>query len=281
MGIAISPTGRALLWESELHMWRYLAAILALLLGGVAWWGWRLDRDRIVALDRVTRLEAELAKRGVVVPAAEVPTEEKAASASPKAVIAMRDSVDVGKYLKMIDDLRSRAASLEKEVEETRISEDQLKEKNQSQAEELKRAAEQLASSKEDAQKQQRVSEALDTELKFKAQRLVQSETSEKLLQERLAKSELASKRLSVVSKDVEDLQRRREASLVTLERRYREVTDLYRNFSLNLQTRESPGQGLQAGDLSRIQTALQQAEEELRQLRSLNARVAELARGK
>jgi hypothetical protein len=106
-------------------------------------------------------------------------------------------------------------------------------------------------------------------------------ETSEKLLQEKLSKAELAAKRVVVVSKDVEDLNRRREASLLTLERRYREVTDLYRNFSLNMQTRENPGQGLQAGDLSRIQTALQQAEEELRQLRSLNTRVAELARSK
>jgi len=125
------------------------------------------------------------------------------------------------------------------------------------------------------------VSEALDTELKFKAQRLIQVETSEKLLQEKLSKAELAAKRVVVVSKDVEDLNRRREATLLTLERRYRDVTDLYRNFSLSMQTRENPGQGLQAGDLSRIQTALQQAEEELRQLRSLNARVAELGRGK
>lgn len=276
-----SPTGRALRWESELRMQRYLVAVLVVLLAAAAWMGWRADKDRQLAVKRVTQLEAELAKRGVVVPQVEPHVEDKTPVAAPKTTSPVRDGVDVSKYLKMIDDLRARTAQLEKDVEEAQSAEDQFREKNQAQAEELKKLSEQLASVKEDAVKQQRVSDALDTELKFKAQRLVQAETSEKLLQERLAKTELAAKRVSVVSKEVEDLQRRREVALVALERRYREVTDLYRNFSLNLQTRESPGQGLQAGDLSRIQTALQQAEEELRQLRSLNARVAELARAK
>jgi chromosome segregation ATPase len=262
-------------------MQRYLVTVLAVLLGAAVWMGWRAEKERQLAADRVVRLETELALRGVVVPRVESPVENETPVTAPKTVGPMREGVDVGKYIKMIDDLRARAAGLEKEVEDAKSAEEQLREKAQAQLEELRRVSEQLSNVKEDALKQQRVSEALDTELKFKAQRLVQSETSEKLLQERVAKLELAAKRVTVVSKDVEDLQRRREAALVTLERRYREVTDLYRNFSLSLQTRESPGQGLQAGDLSRIQTALQQAEEDLRQLRSLNARVAELTRAK
>jgi len=47
----------------------------------------------------------------------------------------------------------------------------------------------------------------------------------------------------------------------------------------LAAQTRDTPATGLQAGDLSRIQTTIQQAEDDLRQLQTLNARVAQLAR--
>lgn len=262
-------------------MQKLLLALMAILLGVSGWLGWRADRLRSVAVERVSQLEVELAKRGVVVPSVEVAPTEKEEKALAKTPVAPREIIDAGKYLRMIDELRSRAHELDKDLLQARLETEQLQEKIATQTDDLKKLGEQLSSVKEDAVKQQRVSDALETELKFKAQRLVQVETSEKLLQEKLGKADLAAKRVIVVSKEIEDLNRRREASLLTLERRYREVTDLYRGFSLNLQTRDNPGQGLQAGDLSRIQTALQQAEEELRQLRTLNARVAELARGK
>jgi chromosome segregation ATPase len=257
-----------------------IVSILAVL-GVAGWLGWRSEQERKAAVSRVAQLEGELAKRGVAIPAVAEAVPQTTAPPLVKPSATPRESVDVSKYLRMIDELRNRANELEKDLQASRHTEDQMQERVAAQTDEAKKLAEQIASVKEDALRQQRVSEALETELKFKAQRLVQVETSEKLLQEKLSKAELAAKRVVVVSKDVEDLNRRREASLLTLERRYREVTDLYRNFSLNMQTRENPGQGLQAGDLSRIQTALQQAEEELRQLRSLNTRVAELARSK
>jgi len=263
-------------------MYRYLTLLLVVLLAASAWIAWRSDQVRRLAVDRVARLEAELANRGLVVPPVEsAEVEQKAPSAIQKPVAPSRDTVDVGKYLSMIDGLRGRARDLERELEEMRLESERARGRTETQADELKKSTEQITAVREDAQRQQRVSEALETELKFKAQRLVQAETSEKLLQEKLLKAESAAKRVVVSSKEVEDLNRRREAAVATLERRYREVTDMYRNFSLTLQTRETPGQGLQAGDLSRIQTALQQAEEELRQLRNLNARVAELARSK
>ncbi|MBM3760172.1 MAG: hypothetical protein FJW36_07995 [Acidobacteria bacterium] len=263
-------------------MKNWIVVALLGLLGVTGWLGWRAEQGRLAVAGRVARLEAELLKTGVVVPVEE-PTQllEKTPAVSPKQPSIVKDKVDVGNYLQMIDSLRAKTQELEKDIEEAREDAHNVKEKAEAQAEETRKLADQLASLREDLGKQQRVSDALDAELKFKAQRLVQSETAEKLLQEKLAKAELAAKRAVVANKEVEDLNRRREAAVVTLERRYREVTDLYRSFSLNLQTRENPGQGLQAGDLSRIQNALQQAEDELRQLRGLNARMAELARGK
>lgn len=257
--------------------------LLAIAAAGFASWGWRADAERRAAVERVGKLETELKQRGVSVPAANEPHEEPSPThpeSHPSA--SSRQSIDVGKYLGMIDQLRARTGSLETELQEARSELDRTRDRSTTLTDDAKKTGEQLASIKEDLQKQQRIAEALDTELKFKSQRLTQTETSEKLLQEKLAKAEQAAKRNTVSTKEMEDLSRRREAALTSLERRYREVTDLYRSFSLNLQTRETTNQGgMQAGDLSRIQGALQQAEEELRQLRSLNGRVAELTRGK
>jgi hypothetical protein len=78
----------------------------------------------------------------------------------------------------------------------------------------------------------------------------------------------------------LEDLNRRREVLLNNMVRRYREVTDQYRTLSLRVQSRaDQLGLDPGAGEISRIQTSVQQAEEEFRQLNSLNAQAAKLLR--
>lgn len=242
---------------------------------------WQRQSELTTARGRIAQLERELSSRGVALPAPVADPESPAPVATPttKPANTPQQHVDVGRYLRMIDDLRVRTSELERELQDAKADAERTRTLASGQSEEVKKLNTRLDDMKEDLTKQQRVSEALDAELKFKSQRLTQIETSSKLLEEKLARAEQASKKLTGSTKEVEDLNRRREATLVNLERRYREVTDLYRSFSLNLQTREAPGQGLQAGDLSRIQGALQQAEEELRQLRSLTARITELER--
>ena len=192
-------------------------ALMVALLVVVSWLGWRAERERKVAADRVTQLEGELAKRGVAIPPAEEAVAARLEPVPVKPTVVQRESVDVGKYLRLIDELRSRTHELEKDLQSVRHSEEEARERIASQAEEGKKLSEQVTNVKEDALRQQRVSEALETELKFKAQRLAQVETSEKLLQDKLGKAEVAAKRVVVVSKDVEDLNRRREASLLRL----------------------------------------------------------------
>jgi chromosome segregation ATPase len=256
-----------------------IAVLATVLVSG--WLLWRGEAERKSQWSRIQRLEQELANRGVTVPEVDAPVAPLAPEPKVIRPEVSKDRPDVGKYLSLIDELRGRTQELDKNVQTLQLEREQLRERINTQLEEAERIASQMAEAREATQKQQRISDALETELKFKAQRLTQVEQSEKLLQEKLAKADQASRRAVVGTRDLEDLNRRREASLTTLERRYREVTDLYRSFSLNLQTRESSSQGMQAGDLSRIQTALQQAEEELRQLRSLNVRAAELAKAK
>ena len=71
MGIARSRTAHDSRWESDARMQRYLLVALTVLVGVAGWLGYRAEQDRKAAVERVARLESELAKRGVVVPPVE------------------------------------------------------------------------------------------------------------------------------------------------------------------------------------------------------------------
>ncbi len=260
-------------------------AIVALAIAAAAlglWWNG--ERQRQLLADRldVVQREKEQARQGEV-KVAEESAEDKAIPSAPVIVAGPKSNVDVGPYLKMIDDLRAKAEQYEKELAEVQRVAARAEAKASEEGERAERAASLYAALKEEAAQTRRIAEVYEEELKVKTKRLTTAETAEKLLQERLTQSEQASRRVVTVSKEIEDLNRRREEAITALQQRYREVTDLYRNFALNSQNREGgqAGQGMQAGDLSRIQSVLQQAEDELQQLRRLNGRVAELARKK
>ncbi len=272
-------TGRASCWESEMTMQKAAMAVLAAALAAVSWWAWGLEGERRVAGERVRQLEGELAKRGVNVAPSGAATPSVVEKPTEKRTTAQGGTVDLRPYLREIDDLKARLEEMDQTMLGARSEAAKAVEAAAELRAELKRQEEAARSAREDFEREQRLTSALEAELKVKSQRMLQAEQAEKVLQERLSKAEQAARRVATASREIEDLNRRREAALVALERRYREVGDVYRSLSLNAQTRE--GAALQAGDLSRIQTALGQAEEELRQLRSLNARVAELARAK
>jgi chromosome segregation ATPase len=242
---------------------------------------WRAEQDRRLAWSRVAQLEGQ-SKAPAAEPASPPETaEEPVAAASQTRVVRVPTGTDPAPYLKTIDELRDQLKEQSKALSAARDAAARAEAALSAQDGESKKLRSQMDDLREDIQAARRVGEALQAELQAKSDRLVKVETSEKLMQDRLARAESAATKVAGVSKEVEDINRRREAFLTTLLRRYREVSDLYRNFTLNVQTRETPGAGLQAGDLSRIQTAIQQAEDDLRQLQALNARMAQLARAK
>jgi chromosome segregation ATPase len=242
---------------------------------------WRAEQDRRVAWNRVAQLEGQR-KMQVAEPAREPePAEEPAAAAAQTRVVRVPTGTDPAPYLKTIDELREQLKEQSKALSTERDAAARAEAAFSSQEAESKKLRSQMDELREDFQAARRLGEALQAELQAKSDRLVKVETSERLLQDRLTRAESGAAKVAGLSKEVEDINRRREAFLTTLLRRYREVSDLYRNFTLNVQTRETPGAGLQAGDLSRIQTAIQQAEDDLRQLQALNARMAQLARTK
>jgi len=243
--------------------------------------GWRAELGRREALDRLAYLELQKTTR-TVSPAP--PAETTAAPVAPGAetrVVRVPAGTDPSPYIKTIDELREQIRDQSKALSNARDAESRAESMLSAEETEAKKLKAQLDELREDAQSARRLGEALQTELRAKSERLVKVETAEKLMQDRVAKAESGAAKAAGVSKEVEDLNRRREAFLTALLLRYREVSDIYRNFTLNAQTRETPGAGLQAGDLSRIQTAIQQAEDDLRQLQALNARMAQLARTK
>lgn len=242
---------------------------------------WRAEQGRRAVLDRVAQMEAQ---RTVPTVEEKSPVETAAESVekTPETrVVRIPTGTDPGPYLKTIDELREQLNEQAKALSAARDAVARADAATAAEEAEGKKLKARLEELRDDAAAARRLGEALQAELRAKSDRLVKVETSEKLMQERLARAEAAAAKAAEPSKEIEDLNRRRDAFLTSLLRRYREVSDLYRNFTLNAQTRETPGGALQAGDLSRIQTAIQQAEEDLRQLQTLNARMAQLARVK
>ncbi|MDX2269968.1 MAG: hypothetical protein NW208_17835 [Bryobacter sp.] len=252
-----------------------VAMVLALV------WGWTNQNERLKVEAEAGSLQAELSKAKSRGEAPVLP--EKAAAPEAAATIPQRKAeakLDVTPYLREIDDLRARLEAEQRLRQEAREEAATTAKQVEEGEAERKRLQEALRGAEEEVRVAGRLAEALQAELKQKTDRMLKAEQAEKVMQERLRKAETAQNRTVAAVGQMEDLNRQREAALVNLGRRFREVTDLLRRFSLE-QSRAASGLGLQAGDLSRVQNAVEQAEEDLRQLRSLNARAEELAKRK
>lgn len=265
--------------------WILTGALAAAALAcGVLWQ--RAEAERQVMAEKVRALEA--AAR--VVPqrqATPVPVEPEDAVVEPgkQGTVAPArtpsSTVNVGDYLKTIEDLRAQTVELRKQVSAAREEATKAGERSAELAAHDEKLAAQIKDLQEDVQLARRTAEALESELKAKNSRILRVEAAEKLAQERLAKAEAGLAQAGKSGTELEDINRRREVYLNNLLRRFREVTDLYRTLSLDLQNREQTAAGTQAGDLSRIQNSIQQAEDDLRQLQNLNGRAARLTQKK
>jgi len=270
----------------------HLVLALVAATASIGWW--RSDLERRSALERVAVLESAAAKSTAASsqsPAAAAPQSEPGGlpsttspdartrrdgrSARSGAGLPGEGSVEAD----TIEELRQRVQDLARDLSAAREEASKYESKAAADAAELKSLQTQVAELREAQAQTRRATEALEAELKVKSERLVRAESGEKGALEKAQKAEAAAARTASQSRELEDLIRRRESTAASLQRRYRDVTDMYRNFALNVQTRDTQNPGLQAGDLSRIQSAMQQAEDDLRQLQSLNLRVAQLAR--
>ena len=131
--------------------------------------------------------------------------------------------------------------------------------------------ATQLASSK-------RLLDAQETELTRKTEQFAALEAANKKLRAETGAVGQKAAQLMQIAGELQEIYRRRESYLSTLMNRYREVTEQYRAFASVLENRRgpegTPGTAISTAgpELARIQNSIAMAEEDLRQLNTLNA---------
>lgn len=163
-----------------------------------------------------------------------------------------------------LKDLQNRTAELEGTL-------DRLTSEN-------KRLASAEADLKDQVASTQRVVQAMEPELKTKADRVTQLETSLRKYQDEANGADRRLSQISAALREIEDINRRRETAINSIQRRYRDVSDQLRALALRLDTQRDNATPVAATDLSRISSAVQGAEDDLRQLASLNTQAQRAA---
>ena len=167
---------------------------------------------------------------------------------------------------KWLADARARLASVEQELRTVVVE----KEKLDKDAFELRQRVGELT----------KVVETAEKSLHSNDDRVTNLENSNRRLRDESKEQVQRLSRLTKLVTEMEDIGKRREASANNLLSRYREVTEQYRSLALATNGGASGDPGLSRSlDLSRIQQIISTAEEDLRQLRALNAQVASLQR--
>ncbi len=187
---------------------------------------------------------------------------------------------DESKRLEAIRNLaqaEQRIAALQSALNEARERGGQLDAQVERLQAENKRLESAAAETREDLASARRVIEATDNELKSKSERVAQLEAAVRSAREAQGAAQKKSQQVSTLLGEFADLNRRRETTLQSLQRRFRDISDQYRAFALRLDThRDNPAAAMP--DVSRIQAAVQAAEEEMRQLNTLNTQAQRLA---
>jgi len=216
----------------------------------------------------VKELEALRAEQGL-----EPAEHAERATPQPKAT---DDSAVRRELVKLLAEKDEKLSAVSRELEQWRAQAEEFEQKVRTLTEETQK----LTASERDARDQldtaRRLTEALQTEMKSKNARSMQVEIANQQLRQREEETRQRIAKLLKLAEESDDLYRRREMFLSNILRRYREVTDLYR--MLNQQfANPRDGAAPANNDLSRVQNAIYQAEDDMRQLQGLNSQAARL----
>jgi chromosome segregation ATPase len=220
------------------------------------------EAARLTATEREASLQSQLealhqqlAERGIE-PAVNQQPHSNGAD-DPKRLEAIRELASTQARLSAatasVTDLRNRVSELESAVE--RLNSDN------------KRLTASESTVKEDLDSTRRVVQAMEAELKTKSERLTQLETAlRKSKEEQTALAQRSTQATAWLGEFV-DVNRRREIALTSLQRRYRDLSDQLRSLALRPDFPE----------LSRVQSTVQSAEDDLRQLNAYNVQAQRL----
>lgn len=140
-----------------------------------------------------------------------------------------------------------------------------------------KRNSAETASVREDLDAARRLVAATEGELKTKSERLAQLESDNRKAHENVTSAAQKSAQAAALANELVDINRRRETVITSLQRRYRDMTDVLRALAVRLDTQRD-GVATAAPDISRMQSTVQSAEDDLRQLASLNTQAQRIA---
>ncbi len=256
-----------------------LAAALAIL--------WRRDAAGLIRASQEASelraanadLKSELQRAAAA--AAERPEPEPVPEEKPKekavpATVVREDTATRDELVKLLDEKQARLAEARREKQELERKLLESEEAAAAAKAERDKHRESLRDLQDRLDTATRVSQAMEAELSGRNDRAVRIDSANRELAAKAAESSKRAERLAKLGEEIEDLARRRGTYLANLLRRYRELTDLYRAVALRQNNpRET---GVTAGtDLSRIQNAVMLAEDDMRQLHTLDAQVDRL----
>ena len=222
---------------------------------------------------RVAQLEAEsaqlrdrLAAQGIEVAPARV-----AAPAKNEVPSSYLESV------RMLAQVQAKLASANSAITDLQEKIHELEASVARFTDENRRLTSESADLKESLASTNRIVQAMEVELKTKSDRIVELEATARRARDDSSGNSQKLAQVGPILKEMEDLNRRRENTLTSLQRRYRDLTDQFRSLALRLDTqRDNPT--TMTTDVSRIQSTVQSAEDELRQLIALNTQAQRIA---
>jgi len=264
--------------------WLLAIAVLALSIGGIVYWRTAASRESGAQAEEWRKTEAELRARlaeaekrlqalGQPMPAPESPhapgQPRAAASSTPYSrreadlaeLIRLKDA-QLGRSESALAELRAKWAELEQRLAAVQDQDKLLRETETTLRQRIDSNTEQII-------ELQQANQQKDT-------RISQQEAALKSLKAESEHNLRSLQRVRKVTEDLEDLARRREVYITNILGRYREATDSLRTLSLQIEDR-AEGANINRSDVSRIQSAIASADEDMRQLRSLSTRSRQL----
>ncbi len=200
-------------------------------------------------------------------PALPLPPPRSAASSS--AVEAVRR---LALTQQQLADTKAALQALQQRTQQLDSSTAQLQSEN-------KRLTAAASDARDEADSLRRLNETIDAELKSKTAR---ADAADALTSRAQAEAGEVKQKLSLTTstlRELDDIARRRDTYLSNLQRKYRDVNDQLRSLSARLDRyRDSNSAPSFSTDLPRLQSLVQGAEEDLRQVQSLNAQAQRLS---
>jgi len=258
----------------RLQRWE-TALVLALVIALVGWvtvivrqsrWLAVSERQRIAGLETLRQLQQALRQRDLEKPPAQpvapAPAVENQAALAKHDAAIQRLSQELSDARASIKDLQAQIASAADEHEKALAS---LNERHQKDEADCQSRLDALHQDLDSAQAESEASR----------QRSAALEAENGKLQSAASEGSARAAELGRVLADLDDVGRRRDSDLTSIQRRYRDITSQLRAMSGMLAS--NPNSGALNEELTRIQNAISQADDDLRQLGELNAQARQL----